>query len=170
MGSATPFEIMGTMTGAKRRVRERDAARVLLVDERGRLLLLQGHDSTRPEAGTWWFTPGGGIDPGESAEAAARRELAEETGIALDALGPVVFSRTTEFDFEHDRYRQREVFFLARVTARPAVPARWTEIERRSLLGARWWPLEDLEGAGETIYPEGLVSLVRDLIEDATSA
>lgn len=157
------------MSGEERRALERDAARVLLIDERDRLLLLQGRDRTRPEAGTWWFTPGGGIDAGESAEAAARRELAEETGIALDALGPVVFSRTTEFDFEHDRYRQREVFFLARTTARPAVPAKWTEIERRSLLGARWWPLADLERAGEPIYPEGLVALVRDLLAGGTA-
>ncbi|MDA8289769.1 MAG: NUDIX domain-containing protein [Actinomycetota bacterium] len=152
------------MSGVQRRVLERDTARVLLVDELGRLLLLQGHDHTRPEEGTWWFTPGGGIDAGESPETAARRELAEETGIALDALGPVVFSRTTEFDFEDDRYRQREVFFLARTTNRPAVPNNWTAIERRSLLGARWWPLADLERANERVYPEGLVALVRNLL------
>lgn len=152
------------MSAPKRRVLSRDAARVLLVDELGRLLLLQGRDRTRPEEGTWWFTPGGGIDGGESAEAAARRELAEETGISLEALGPVVYARTTEFDFEHDHYRQREVFFLARTTSQPAVPAKWTEIERRSLLGARWWPLEDLEHLDEPVYPEGLVELVRGLL------
>jgi putative (di)nucleoside polyphosphate hydrolase len=32
-------------------------------------------------AGTWWQMPQGGIDEGEDPEAAARRELAEETGI-----------------------------------------------------------------------------------------
>lgn len=31
--------------------------------------------------GTWWQMPQGGIDANEDAEAAARRELAEETGI-----------------------------------------------------------------------------------------
>jgi len=31
--------------------------------------------------GTWWQMPQGGIDEGEEPEAAARRELAEETGV-----------------------------------------------------------------------------------------
>jgi 8-oxo-dGTP pyrophosphatase MutT (NUDIX family) len=44
--------------------RKRRAARVILIDERGRVLLLRGSDPGRPEAGTWWFTPGGGVEPG----------------------------------------------------------------------------------------------------------
>ena len=52
----------------------RRAVRVLLLDEADRVLLVRFHDGER----SWWCTPGGGIEPGESAVEAARRELHEE--------------------------------------------------------------------------------------------
>lgn len=42
----------------------RQAARVVLFDARGRLLLAIGHDADDPER-QWWFTIGGGIEEGE---------------------------------------------------------------------------------------------------------
>lgn len=41
----------------------RQAARVILFDENGRLLLAKGHDRDQPER-QWWFTIGGGIMEG----------------------------------------------------------------------------------------------------------
>ncbi len=42
----------------------------------------------------WWYTPGGGVDSGESLRAAAVRELSEEIGMQItetDLEGPVWF-------------------------------------------------------------------------------
>ena len=64
-----------------------------------------------------WHTPGGGIDPGESPQHAACRELAEEVGLALaepNALGPVVWTRRFQFLFDGVQYDQDEVFYLLR--------------------------------------------------------
>ncbi len=50
-----------------------------MISERGRVFLLHARD--RVAGRSWWMAPGGGLEAGESFEAAARRELAEETGL-----------------------------------------------------------------------------------------
>jgi ADP-ribose pyrophosphatase len=66
------------------------AAAVIAIDDAGRLCLLR---QFRPIMGAWmWEIPAGKRDGDEAAEATARRELAEETGLAAhrwDALGPI---------------------------------------------------------------------------------
>lgn len=136
----------------------REAARVLLVDAAGRLLLLRGQDPATPEAGSWWFTPGGGIEPGETAGQAAHRELWEETGLQVASLAGPVAERTTDFAFDGLLYRQHEVFFVARLPAREVVvvPASRTELETRAVLGWRWWELAQLQRTPETVHPAWL--------------
>ncbi|MEN8654650.1 NUDIX domain-containing protein [Streptomyces sp. 21So2-11] len=51
---------------------------VVVTDGQGRILLGLGHDGR-------WELPGGKVDPGESFEEAAVRELAEETSLRADA-------------------------------------------------------------------------------------
>ncbi|WP_052425123.1 nucleotide triphosphate diphosphatase NUDT15 [Streptomyces fulvoviolaceus] len=55
----------------------------LLLDPRGRILI--GHRIKRGEQPTWCL-PGGHVEPGETFEAAALREVTEETGIPASAL------------------------------------------------------------------------------------
>jgi ADP-ribose pyrophosphatase YjhB (NUDIX family) len=61
-----------------------DYACATLVDPRG-WLLLQERDEHPPVAPDCWSFPGGGREQGESYAEAARRELAEETGVHLAA-------------------------------------------------------------------------------------
>ena len=58
--------------------------RVLVEDGEGRILLV------RHTYVPGWHFPGGAVDPGESAEAAAIRELREETGVTLSARPALV--------------------------------------------------------------------------------
>jgi 8-oxo-dGTP pyrophosphatase MutT (NUDIX family) len=142
---------------------ERAAARVLLVDRDGRVLLFRGSDSTLPEAGSWWITPGGGVEEGESLAQAARREVLEETGQVLPAdLGPVILTRTAEFRFEAVRYRQTESFFRVSATHSEIDYSGWTEIERRTVHTHRWWSVDELRATTETFYPEGLPDLLAE--------
>src|SRR5204863_7160399 len=55
-------------------------AAVLLTDDAGRLLLLKRSDNLA------WGPPGGAVEPGELVEAAARREVREETGLEVREL------------------------------------------------------------------------------------
>jgi 8-oxo-dGTP pyrophosphatase MutT (NUDIX family) len=141
-------------------VRRRRAARVILIDEAGRVLLFRGGDPFRPEAGTWWFTPGGGLDDGETVEDAARREVREETGLVLTDLGPVVLERRIDFEIEGVTYDQHELFFIVTVAGFDVDRREWTDLEHRLMLEHRWWTRDELATTSETVYPEGLEQLL----------
>lgn len=139
-------------------LRYRHAARVLIFDVHGHLLLARGHDLDNPSR-HWWFTIGGGRDEGESASAAAVRELREETGIIVapgDLHGPVL-TRAAVFDFAAEIVRQYEEFFAVYLPDSPAIDTSgWTQIERQMLEDLRWWDLQDLARTTEQVYPQGL--------------
>ena len=142
----------------------RVAARVLVVDPDGSVLLFRGFDPARPDDGTWWLTPGGGVDGQETLEEAARRELYEETGLAVEAVGPRLFERRIEFDFEGVHFDQTETYFCVRCPQFPVTRAGWMDHERRSMFEHRWWTLAELAVTDETVYPENLVERLTEIL------
>jgi 8-oxo-dGTP pyrophosphatase MutT (NUDIX family) len=140
------------------------AARVLVIDPDGCVLLFRGVDPARPEAGEWWITPGGGVDEGESLADAARRELREETGLDVDDVGPALFERRVVFRFEDGHFDQTEHFFCVRAERFEVVNSGWTDIEQRSVLEHRWWSAAQLEATDERVYPEGLLERLTEIL------
>jgi hydrolase, NUDIX family len=141
----------------------REAARVLLFDDAGRVLLAMGHDEDQPDR-AWWFTIGGGIEEGEDPRAAAVREVFEETGLRLDAhelVGPVLY-RTAEFDFLAVTARQDEWFFIARAPSTNLSRDGWTDLERSVIDAQRWWDIDEAAASidGE-IYPAQILEFAR---------
>jgi 8-oxo-dGTP pyrophosphatase MutT (NUDIX family) len=151
--------------------RSSTAARVIVVCD-GRVLLFECLDPGDLERGTFWFTAGGGINPGEALEAAALRELEEEAGLRLAEadLGPVVATRRALFDFEGTTYDQHESYFFATVADAEIDISGWDEIEQRSMLGHRWWSIEDLRATNETVHPRELADVVGQLLRDGAPA
>jgi len=58
----------------------RVAAYAVITDDAGRVLLAHWHEGRRSS----WTLPGGGLEPGEDPEVAARREVLEETGFGVE--------------------------------------------------------------------------------------
>ncbi|WP_242607849.1 NUDIX hydrolase [Xylanimonas ulmi] len=146
-------------------LRHRRAARVVVLDDAGRVLVVRGHDADQPER-SWWFTLGGGIDPGESEVEAALRELREEAGIALtpaDLVGPVM-TRAGYFHFFAETCRQDEVFFLARVPEGVEPDdAGWTDVEREVLDQMAWLSPIELREQPLEVFPTALPDVVERL-------
>jgi TDG/mug DNA glycosylase family protein len=136
---------------------EREAVRAVVVDGRGRVLLL----SWESPGGRWWITPGGGILAGESEEAALRRELLEEVGLAGCELGPLVLERTHVLPFGERLVRQHERYYLVRVASLAVAPT--IDLTPENVTGHRWWTLDELDATGERIAPPRLAALVRSL-------
>lgn len=142
----------------------RRAGRVLVVDSAGRVLLLHGFNPDRRDE-PYWFTVGGGAQPGESLAQAAARELLEESGIAVrpGELGEPVWHEVAEFDFEGTWFRQEQDFFFLRVDSPQVRADGLTDEEAAVVTGHRWWTIGELESTDETFYPAELPALLRRL-------
>ncbi|ONI84281.1 hypothetical protein ALI144C_15795 [Actinosynnema sp. ALI-1.44] len=152
------------MTTAAQEV-DRRAVRVLCLDPEDRVLLMHWHDPVSGDR--FWEPAGGGLEPGESPGAAARREVLEETGLLDIELDADSFPLRRDYVWRGNWFRSHEEFFVARVgadhaTTEPAL----TESEVETLLDVRWWTWPELLGSTERIEPAEIVPVLRHLAPD----
>lgn len=143
-------------------LRIREAVRALLVDPHDRFLLVRFDFPTR----TVWATPGGGIDAGETAEDALRRELLEEVGLADPDIGPVLWDRLHVFPFINGLFDgQHERCHLVRVAEafQPTPAFTWEQLNAEYLVAMQWWSAAELRMADVITAPRSLADLLDDV-------
>lgn len=153
--------------GEEEPARSRDAARVIVVDPADRVLLLEGADPERPTE-TFWFAPGGGVEPGEVGRDAAARSVAV-LGVCSEQLTGPLWVRSVMFAHDGVTYVGQEVFFLLRLSETTATAragdldeAALGETAGRQVRGHRWWTLSELATTVDVVYPHQLARLLAD--------
>jgi 8-oxo-dGTP pyrophosphatase MutT (NUDIX family) len=139
----------------------RRSARMVLLDPEGRVLLFRQERAGDLADSPYWYLPGGGILPFESIEAAARRELREETGIRDVILGSVIGERSgVSFTFRGRHIVQDEWYVAGRVPTPHVGSGRHGDGERRAVAAHRWWTPDELAATSDTIFPPEIRDLV----------
>ena len=140
------------------------AARVILLDADNRVFLM--FFAPGQEGLGVWITPGGGVEPGETFEEAALRELYEEVGLRDVELGPCVWHRSHTSELRGRLLEQQERFYVVRVDSHdPGEHINHDEKEREEITSQRWWTLDEILAASNQYFgPRDLASLLAPVL------
>lgn len=148
----------------------RPTSRVLVLDPADRILLFFGEigyslePQRRPDALGFWTLPGGGVDPGESHDEAAVRELAEETGMIAGGPLPCIATRDYTYSWKGRVIRTIEHTYLYRSPTDALDTSDWKEGDGRWMRHLGWWTFARLATTEEIVRPPGIIPLAADVI------
>jgi ADP-ribose pyrophosphatase YjhB (NUDIX family) len=148
----------------------RVGARVVLLDDADRVLLIEEGGDEPGNRWRHWLTPGGGVEADEALSAAAVREVLEETGLRvyLSPDAAPFHTQRRQWAWRGVRYDQVDNYFAARVSrAFEVSPAAPTEMELETVIGARWWTLDELAAdRHSTFVPPDIADVARRAAAD----
>jgi ADP-ribose pyrophosphatase YjhB (NUDIX family) len=140
---------------------------VLLLDESDRILLFRHEGAFKVGdnvGGALWAPPGGGLETGETHEAAAHRELWEETGLKDATLDACVWLRDLVFTWNGIEFDSRERYFVCHTEAFDVDVSNQTDQERLEMTTFRWWTREEIAASEDLFVPRDLAELLSPIL------
>jgi 8-oxo-dGTP pyrophosphatase MutT (NUDIX family) len=143
----------------------RQAVRALLINPSLETLLIY---SREPRSGAvLWLTPGGGLEPDETPEAALRREVYEETGLRDFTPGPLVWRRQHTFVWDGMPIDQHERYYLIHVPHfEPTIRHMPEDDEWGAFEAFRWWSVASIRASSAVFAPRLLGELLHRLFSE----
>lgn len=145
-------------------MRKRQSARLLVVSPQKRILLFKYvYNNGALAGGAYWATPGGGVEPGESFESTAIRELFEETGIRVQQVDAPVANREVRLLMsDGEEVLAIERYFAIQATDEQVSYDGWTRQEVNVIAEHRWWSKAELAQIAASLWPEDLIGMLDD--------
>lgn len=161
LAGVTPLQRLGAGIGMLRLPgpRRREAVRVVVLgpDDRTLLFRVRDHDGGSQR---WWETPGGGLLPGESLTAAARRELDEEVGTPHGEVVDLDHVDRRLSTYAGTEVERIEHTMATRVATTEVSTANWTAAEHHDQVGWEWFTRDEVASLEDSTIPATLPRLM----------